>query len=219
MRYGYPFAILVLVVSVLFVLVAWDHARQRELRLASEQFRGIAGQQASLVQMHLNNIEVTLRGGVSLFAAVDQPTPEQWRGYVDGLRVQSRFPYVLGLGYAVYVDGRELTRLQEAWREDGRGLLEIRPRGHREHYGPILYMEPQSPENRGAVGFDMYSEATRRSAMHAAMHSGRSQLSGRLVLMRDVANPEYSLVLYMPVYAGLEAADSPQLRRASMHWC
>ena len=216
MRYGYPFAILVLVVSVLFVLVAWDHARQRELRLASEQFRGIAGQQASLVQMHLNNIEVTLRGGVSLFAAVDQPTPEQWRGYVDGLRVQSRFPYVLGLGYAVYVDGRELTRLQEAWREDGRGLLEIRPRGHREHYGPILYMEPQSPENRGAVGFDMYSEATRRSAMHAAMHSGRSQLSGRLVLMRDVANPEYSLVLYMPVYAGLEAADSPQLRRASM---
>ena len=30
MRYGYPFAILVLVVSVLFVLVAWDHARQRE---------------------------------------------------------------------------------------------------------------------------------------------------------------------------------------------
>ncbi len=216
MRYGYPFAILVLVVSVLFVLVAWDHARQRELRLASEQFRGIAGQQASLVQMHLNNIEVTLRGGASLFAAVDQPTPEQWRGYVDGLRVQSRFPYVLGLGYAVYVDGRELTRLQEAWREDGRGLLEIRPRGHREHYGPILYMEPQSPENRGAVGFDMYSEATRRSAMHAAMHSGRSQLSGRLVLMRDVANPEYSLVLYMPVYAGLEAADSPQLRRASM---
>ena len=216
MRYGYPFAILVLVVSVLFVLVAWDHARQRELRLASEQFRGIAGQQASLVQMHLNNIEVTLRGGVSLFAAVDQPTPEQWRGYVDGLRVQSRFPYVLGLGYAVYVDGRELTRLQEAWREDGRGLLEIRPRGYREHYGPILYMEPQSPENRGAVGFDMYSEATRRSAMHAAMHSGRSQLSGRLVLMRDVANPEYSLVLYMPVYAGLEAADSPQLRRASM---
>lgn len=216
MRYGYPFAILVLVVSVLFVLVAWDHARQRELRLASEQFRGIAGQQASLVQMHLNNIEVTLRGGVSLFAAVDQPTPEQWRGYVDGLRVPSRFPYVLGLGYAVYVDGRELTRLQEAWREDGRGLLEIRPRGHREHYGPILYMEPQSPENRGAVGFDMYSEATRRSAMHAAMHSGRSQLSGRLVLMRDVANPEYSLVLYMPVYAGLEAADSPQLRRASM---
>jgi PAS domain S-box-containing protein len=216
MRYGYPFAILVLVVSVLFVLVAWDHARQRELRLASQQFRGIAGQQASLVQMHLNNIEVTLRGGASLFAAVDQPTPEQWRGYVDGLRVPSRFPYVLGLGYAVYVDGHGLTRLQEAWREQGRGLLEIRPRGHRERYGPILFLEPHSPGNRAALGFDMYAEATRRAAMRAAMESGRSQLSGRVVLVQDAAQPEYSLVLYMPVYAGLEATESPQLRRDSM---
>jgi PAS domain S-box-containing protein len=216
MRYGYPFAILVLVVSVLFVLVAWDHARQRELRLASQQFRGIAGQQASLVQMHLNNIEVTLRGGASLFAAVDQPTPEQWRGYVDGLRVPSRFPYVLGLGYAVYVDGHGLTRLQEAWREQGRGLLEIRPRGHRERYGPILFLEPHSPGNRAALGFDMYAEATRRAAMRAAMESGRSQLSGRVVLVQDAAQPEYSLVLYMPVYAGLEATESPKLRRDSM---
>ena len=31
-----------------------------------------------------------------------------------------------------------------------------------------------------------------------------------------MARPEYSLVLYMPVNAGLDAADSPQLRRASM---
>ena len=216
MRYGYPFAVLVLVVSVLFVLVAWDHARQRELRLASQQFRSIAGQQASLVQMHLNNIEVTLRGGASLFAAVDQPTPEQWRGYVDGLRVPARFPYVLGLGYAVYVDARELIRLQETWREQGRGLLEIRPRGHREHYGPILYLEPQSAPNQTARGFDMYSEPTRRAAMHAAMHSGQSQLSGRLVLMRDVVRSEHSLVLYMPVYGGVAAADSLQLRQASM---
>lgn len=216
MRFGYPFALLVLVVSLLLVVIAWDHARQRELKLASQQFRSIAGQQASLVQMHLNSIEVTLRGGVSLFAAVDHPTPEQWRGYVDGLRLPSRFPFLLGLGYAVYVDGPGLTRLQETWREDGRGLLEIRPRGHREYYGPILYMEPQSPQNRTALGFDMYSEATRRQAMHAAMQSGRSQLSGRLVLMRDMARPEHSLVLYMPVYAGLQPEDSPQLRRDSM---
>ena len=90
-RYGYPLAFLVLVVSLVLVVVAWQHARQRELRLASEQFRNGAGQQAALVQLHLNNIEVTLRGGASLFAAVDHPTPEQWRGYVDGLRLPTAF--------------------------------------------------------------------------------------------------------------------------------
>ena len=207
---------LVLVVSLLAVLLAWDQARKRELRLASQEFRGIAGQQASLVQMHLNNLEVTLRGGASLFAAVDQPTPRQWHDYVDGLQVRSRFPFVFGLGYAIYVDGPGLVRLQEAWREDGRGLLEIRPRGHREHYGPILYLEPKSPENNAALGFDMYSEATRHRAMHAAMQSGRPQLSGRLVLAQDAANPEHGLLLYMPVYSRLDVGDSPQLRRTSM---
>ena len=215
-RYGYPFALFVLVVSLLLVTMAWDQARQRELHLASQQFRSIAGQQASLMQMHLNSIEVTLRGGASLFAAVDDPTPEQWRGYVDGLRLPSRFPYLLGVGYAVYVDAHGLTRLQETWREQGRGLLEIRPRGYREHYAPILYMQPESAQNQAALGFDMYSEATRRSALRAAMDSGQLQMSGRLTLMRDGVRPEHSLVLYMPVYGGVEAGDSPRLRRTSM---
>ena len=55
--------------------------------------------------------------------------------------------------------------------------------------------------------------------MRAAMESGRSQLSGRVVLVQDAAQPEYSLVLYMPVYAGLEATESPKLRRDSMRGC
>lgn len=59
-RYGYSFALLVL------VAIAWGHACQRELKLAAEQFRGVAGQQASLVQLHLNSVEMTLRGGASL---------------------------------------------------------------------------------------------------------------------------------------------------------
>lgn len=215
-RYGYPLAFLVLVVSLVLVVVAWQHARQRELRLASEQFRNGAGQQAALVQLHLNNIEVTLRGGASLFAAVDHPTPEQWRGYVDGLRLPTRFPSLLGLGYAVYVDGHDLVRLQESWREDGRGLLEIRPRGRRDHYGPVLYMEPQTPANRNALGFDMYSEVVRRTAMRTAMESGQPQLSGSIVLQRDLARPERSLVLYTPVYDHPIDAGSPIARRDTM---
>ena len=110
-RYGYSFALLVLVGSLLLVAIAWDHARQRELKLAAEQFRGIAGQQASLVQLHLNSVEMTLRGGASLFAALDRPTPEQWRGYVDALKLQATFPSLVGVGYAVSLDEHRLVQL------------------------------------------------------------------------------------------------------------
>ena len=97
-RYGYSFAMLVLVVSLLLVAVVWDHARQRELKLAAEQFRGVAGQQASLVQLHLNSVELTMRGVDSLFDALERPKTEQWRGSLDALRLQLSLPSLTYVG-------------------------------------------------------------------------------------------------------------------------
>lgn len=207
---------LVLVVSLLLVAVVWDHARQRELKLASEQFRGVVGQQASLVQLHLNSVEMTLRGGASLFAALDRPTREQWRGYVDALRLQATFPSLIGVGYASAVDEQGLVRLQESWRADGRGLLELRPRGRRDFYGPVLYLEPHTDLNRNAIGFDLYSEAVRQQAMRMAMDSGQSQLTGRITLGRDAGRPEPALLLFAPVYGQSLDVDSPATRRSAI---
>lgn len=215
-RYGYPFAMLVLVVSLLLVAIAWDHARQRELKLAAERFRGIAGQQASLVQLHLNSVEMTLRGGASLFAALDRPTPEQWRGYVDALRLQATFPSLVGVGYAASLDEYGLVRLQESWRDQGRGLFELRPRGRRAFYAPILYLEPHTDLNRGAIGFDLYSEPVRQRAMRMAVDSGQSQLSGRITLGRDAAQPSPALVVFAPVYGQSMVAGSQVARRNSL---
>ena len=215
-RYGYSFALLVLVGSLLLVAIAWDHARQRELKLAAEQFRGIAGQQASLVQLQLNSVEMTLRGGASLFAALDRPTPEQWRGYVDALRLQATFPSLIGVGYASSLDEQGLLRLQEAWRADGRGLFELRPRGRRPLYGPVLYLEPHTDINRTVIGFDLYSEAIRQHAMRMAMDSGQSQLTGRITLGRDAGRPSPALLLLTPVYGQSLDVDSPATRRSAL---
>ena len=215
-RYGYSFALLVLVGSLLLVAIAWDHARQRELKLAAEQFRGIAGQQASLVQLQLNSVEMTLRGGASLFAALDRPTPEQWRGYVDALRLQATFPSLIGVGYASSLDEQGLVRLQEAWRADGRGLFELRPRGRRPLYGPVLYLEPHTDINRTVIGFDLYSEAIRQHAMRMAMDSGQSQLTGRITLGRDAGRPSPALLLLTPVYGQSLDVDSPATRRSAL---
>ena len=216
LRFGYPFALMVLVVSLLLVFIAWDNARQRELKLAAEQFRGVAGQQASLVQLQLNSVEMTLRGGASLFAALDRPTPEQWRGYVDALRLQSTFPSLIGVGYASSLDEQGLVRLQESWRADGRGLFELRPRGRRDRYGPILYLEPRTDINRGVIGFDLYSEAVRQQAMRVSMESGQSQLTGKVILGRDAERPAPALVLFTPVYGQSLGTESLSTRRSAI---
>ncbi len=216
MRFGYPMAVLVLVLSLVLVFIAWNHMRQRELGLAAEQFRSRAEQQASLLELQINSIEVALRGGASLFAALDRPNRSQWEAYVNALRLTEQFPSIVGIGYAVHVDEVGLVRVQEAWRAAGRGLFHVRPSGRRARYGPIVFLEPSTPANIAALGYDMYAEPVRHAAMASAMNSGASRLTGQVALVQDGDQPQASVLMYTPVYASGERVQSPGERRNAL---
>ena len=219
MRFGYPMAVLVLVLSVVLVLIAWNQLRQRELGLAEEQFRGRAGQQTALVQQQLNSIEVALRGGASLFAAVGDPTREQWHDYANGLQMSRYFPTMVGLGYAISLDPPGLVRLQETLRSGPRGRFTVRPRGVRDRYGPILFLDPATPANLEAIGYDMYAEPVRRRAMAAAMDTGTPRMSGMVELVQDGGQSHAALLIYTPVYvSGMPVDSAPQRREALRGW-
>ena len=167
-RLGHPAALLVLVFSLALVIGIWRDARQRELQLAETQFRARVGRIANLVAERLDNYELTLKGGASLVSAVQWPAPAHWRGYAAGMDLPHRFPAVIGLGFAAYADPGRLTSLQLLMRDAGNGRFEVRPRGRRAHYGPIVLLEPQTPENLLAIGYDMYVEPTRQAAMKSS---------------------------------------------------
>ena len=215
-RFGHVLAVVTLLVSATVVLLAWSNARERELRLAEGQFHATVGKLASLVQLRMTSYGLTQRGGASLFAAVTWPSPQQWRSYTDGLTLQEQFPELMGLGFAAYADQSKLMRMQLQIRETGGGLLEVRPHGKRPHYAPIVYLEPRTMANTTAVGFDMYSNPVRQRAMDTAMASGQSQLSGALILGRDIGTKTVGLLLYTPVYANESTPATPSQRRASI---
>jgi PAS domain S-box-containing protein len=215
-RLGYSAAVAVLLLSLVLVWGAWHTARQNELRLAEAQFRTSAGKLVELVEMQLSGFELTARGGVSLFAAVQWPSPQHWRSYVGELSLHSRFSSVTGLGFAAYVDPGGLANLQLLMRDTHQGNYQIQPRGRRPEYGPIVYLQPQTPENLAAVGFDMFSEPTRRAAMRAAMESGQPRLSGRVRLVQDRERDVAGMLMYVPVYQGALTPSSPAARRAAM---
>jgi PAS domain S-box-containing protein len=215
-RLGYPFAILVLLVSLGLVISAWSNARERELKLAEAQFHSAVGSLASLVQLRLTSFDITLRGGASLFAALKWPSPEHWRNYTDGLALQGRFPSLTGLGFAAYADPERLARLQLLIRDSGNGRFSVYPHGRRAQYGPIVYLEPRTPENMLAVGYDMYSEPVRQAAMRAAMDSGQTRLSGKVHLVQDAGKPVPGLLLYSPVYDTTVPPASLAERRQTM---
>lgn len=215
-RWGHVLAIATLLVSAGVALVAWNNARERELKLAEAQFHATVGQLASLVQLRMTSYALTQRGGASLFAALTWPTSEQWRSYTDGLALNQHFPSLIGLGFAAYADQSRLVRMQLQIRDNGGGMLDVRPRGVRPRYGPIIYLEPRTPENISAIGFDMYAEPVRQRAMQAAVDSGQVQLTGMVQLVQDTGIKTRALLLFTPVYSGETVPRTPAGRRASM---
>lgn len=212
-RGAHLMALVVLVGALLIVFMTWRAAYEREVATAQARFVARTDEVVYLLRERMDNFELVLRGGTALFATVARPTPQQWRAYASGLNSQERFPAVVGLGFAPYVSHAGLPLLQTQWKESGYGLLEIRPRGHRPYYGPILLLEPRSPENLTAMGFDMYSEPVRHAAMQAALESGEPRLTGPVHLVQDGAAATTGLLLYKPVY---RAGDRPATQAARL---
>ncbi len=215
-RFGHVLAIITLVLSALIVYLAWNNARERELKLAETEFHAKVGKLATLVQLRMTNYVLTQRGGASLIAALDLPTRQQWHTYALGLELKKQYPALVGMGFAAYVDQSKLMRLQLQIRDTGGGQLGVFPRGLRDHYGPIVYLEPRTPENLAVIGYDMYSDPARRRAMQVAMTTGEVQLSEAVSLMQDNGKQVHGLLLFTPVYKGEFNPSTPAQRREAM---
>ena len=210
---GYLLAAAVLALSLVLLALFWQHARGREVRAAQVEFMAESEETLDRLQERMVQHELVLRGGVALFGTVAMPSQRQWKAYVDAIGIGERFPGLVGLGYAPSLTAGELGELQEREHRAGMGLFSIRPRGVRGEYGPILYLEPRTPSNVAAIGYDMFADPVRRAAMQSARDSGQARLSGPVELIQDadVAAPSRSVLMYAPVY---RAGDNPGGRAA-----
>lgn len=216
---GHLWALLVLLGSLALVFALWRLAYERELRSAEQEFVSRTAEISAVLKQQMVQYELVARGGASLFASVARPTPRQWYGYVSGMDIGNRFEAMVGLGFAGYVRQSRLGDLQLEWRQAGWGLLQVRPHGMRTHYGPILYLEPRTPANVEAVGYDMYSNPVRRAAMQRSLDTGLPSLSGPVHLVQDADPTASGLLLYLPVYrSGDRPATLPARQESMLGW-
>ena len=193
----------ILAAGLFFTVVSTAYVRRSADAEDRRRFQNAAAGEQLGVVVRLDSHLALLRAGSALFAVRDSVGAEEFRVYVDRLRLRDRYPALIGIGYAPRITAAHRVQLEEAMRRQGATDFAVRPAGEREEYFPITFLEPVTEQNQRAVGFDLYSEGQRRVAMARARDSGQAVTTGRIVLTQDpprTAGPAALLVL--PLYRG-----------------
>lgn len=143
-----------------------------------------------------------LRGGGGLFATDPNVQLAEFRAYVDRLNLETNYPGAQGIGYSARVVAAEVDSVVDAMRAAGVQEFHIWPTLDPEPHS-IVYLEPLDARNQATLGFNMFSEPTRRAAMQRARDTSLPAMTGRVLLKQEIG-PEQQpgFLIYVPVYRG-----------------
>lgn len=206
----------VLGVSLCITVFSWWLSREYVTERARERFAFEVQKARQAIVKRMQEYEQVLRGGVGLFVSSTEVSRLDWRNYVENLRIDTYWPGIQGMGYAVMVPARDLSAHLARVRAEGFGDYTVHPEGPRDPYSSILYLEPFSGRNLRAFGYDMYSDPTRRAAMIQARDSGRPAVSARVTLVQETSRDvQPGFLMYLPLYRPGMPLATPEQRRAA----
>jgi diguanylate cyclase (GGDEF)-like protein/PAS domain S-box-containing protein len=207
----FPYLVIVigLIISVFTGWFTYQYYKEKEharLELASRE-----------ITLHIKNrmalYEQLLRSGVALFNASDNITRTEWRIFAKEQQLSRNFKGIQGFGYSDVILPIAKESYEDRIRKEGFPDFSIKPKGQRELYTSISYLEPFNERNQKAFGYDMYSETIRQTAMTKAMQSGEATLSGKIKLLQENnKNIQAGFLMYLPVYKKDSKLDTPQDR-------
>ncbi|HNN53356.1 MAG TPA: response regulator, partial [Pseudomonadota bacterium] len=208
-----------LVLLVGLCVSAWQAAEQRSrnhafLRTATEHETEILREN---IREAFTQASLGLRGTRGTISALGgNITSEQFRTYVRSRHLLTEFPGIRGFGLADKVPSDRIDLYQAQVREQEGHDFTIY------HLGPpdpsniyvVRFVEP-SEQNKNARGLNVGSEARRLQAAQMAVDLGEMTVTSQIKLVQD-EHKTPGVLMYVPVYHGLEHPDSVELRRSRL---
>ncbi len=202
---------IVLGLSLLFTLFAWQFSRGLVEERVTRRFERESEQAIALIRERMAKYEDALRAGVALIGANGGDVSHaHWRAYAEKLELTDRYPGINGIGVIHFVRPDDLTAYLSLQRS-GRPGYRIHPTHKELEYWPISYIEPAAA-NVQAVGLDIAHESNRLTAARAARDTGSARITGPIVLVQDSTRTP-GFLFYMPFYRGPHATTAE--RRAN----
>lgn len=191
--------------------------REQEQKFAQAAFDAKATDLEKTLNLRMKNYEEMLLGVAGLYEASNSVERDEFHAYVSRLHIEDNYIGVQGVGFAKWVSAEELSEHISNIRAEGFSNFTVRPIGPRDYYASIMYIEPFEGRNLAAFGFDMYSEAVRRTAMNNAVINNTTSLSAKVTLVQENnMNVQAGMLMYHPVYKKNKPLDTEAQRWAAL---
>ena len=142
-------------------------------------------------------------GGRGTSAGVVSPalSSQQFGRLIAGLELNVRYPGLSSLGYAPLLTAPEraaFARQLPSIAADP--AARFHPTSSLALSAPVTYLAPPTV-NRSVLGYDMYSDQTRRQAIERALDSGQVRATGQVTLVNlSLNDPDRDgMILYLPI--------------------
>src|SRR5260370_1385784 len=162
-RWWIPYAVLVGALTVTFLVAFYLHHPAQAKDQA--RFDNSVKQINPILDSRLDTYVALLRAGTGLFAASVSVEPDEFHQFVNRLELQRHYQGVQGIGFSVRVRPEDRNQLVDLLHREGNTSFKIWPEENRDEYRSIIYLEPLDRRNQVAIGYDMFTEPTRRAPM------------------------------------------------------
>ncbi|MEB3166195.1 MAG: CHASE domain-containing protein [Cyanobacteriota bacterium] len=213
-RAGLPEVLLAvgLLLTMLITLATAQADQQRRHRRAVQ----LAQDVGDALTNRLDSTVAILSATAGLFEASETVSRQEFHRFFHALNLSPEtLRGIQGIGFAARVPaGSERQRFIARIRADGQPDFRIWPESGPAGSGDgaerepaltsaIVFIQPQEWRNRRAIGYDMYTQSTRRSAMARAALSRQPMLTGPVRLVQEADNDiQVGTLVYLPISRG-----------------
>jgi len=216
-QFSHGITLLVLLITLAATLISWHSAQQDQQRESRIYFEFRVRQLLEDIQQRLETYQQVLYGARGLFIASDYVNRQEFRDYVEALRLDARYPGIQGVGFSELISAKDREEHLAAIRKQGFPAYTIYPDGERDPYTSIIYLEPFKERNLRAFGYDMFSEPVRHRAMVYARDNNAIGMSGKVTLVQETDQDiQAGFLIYLPVYENGYSHDTEQQRQQNL---
>jgi CHASE1-domain containing sensor protein len=184
------------VVGLIMPITVYRSGEQASILRFQNMANRTVNQITDRIDEHVSLLEATR----ALFAAEGGDlTHAKFAAFVANLDIDKRFDGVQGIGFSVIVPPGEEEAVTTELRTNYGLDRDIFPESDEAIRTAITLLEPPNPRNLAALGFDMYSETSRRRAMQAAAQTGKARATGVVQLVQEIEDRKQpGFLVYLP---------------------